>query len=406
MANTVRTISDLKSDLEGIGHGTSLSKIRNVYNLIQRAAKNVLLKTDPPDTIRISQITNAVHNDIYDYSAPSDLKENAILDIRPQIGRLSSQKMTQRGLESFDFKKGRQTFAVQYNSGEKSLRMSVAISPAPVTIHDMNSITDNGTWAAGGDATNLTQDKLNYIKGNASLNFDLTGAAVTGYIENSTMTAIDLEDQDEIGQIFVRVYIPDTSIITNFILRWGSSTVNYWLDTVTSPHDQSEFKTGWNILRFDWNGATENVAGAVDPSAINYLRLTVTVSVATAETDLRVDDISCSAGKIWEIMYYSECPFRTTAGTWITAITDDTDLINLDEDGYNLLVAECGMAMAQQIQGADGVSDKAYFKEQLYGDQTPLNPGLYAKYIERNPSQRIKKRETYYNMTRFNRSNR
>jgi len=385
------TISNTKDSLTGMIHSTNLDKIKNINDLFRRAANKLLAEVDPPDTIKIAQITNAVHSDIYDYSAPSDLKGNMIIDIRPQVNRALSDRMGQRFIEPFDLRKRNNTFNVLYNSGEKSLRLSKNISPAGITLHDLNSITANGTWAVGGDATNLTADSLNVISGSASLNFDLDGSGTTGYIEISDMTDVDLSDQDEIGQIFVRVYIPDSSTVTNFILRWGNDTSNYWHSTVTAPHDQTTFKTGWNILRFNWNGATE--VGTVDPEAIDYLRVTVTYD-GDADTDYRVDKISCSSGEIWEVVYYSEFLFRTSGGTWQETTGTDTDIINLDVDGYNLFLYECAILAAQQAQTDQMTEDINFFKRELYG--YGKEPGLYSIYKTKNPNQVKKPIDFYY----------
>lgn len=381
------TIQNAKQDLEGMVHSTSLNKIRNLNALFQRAGRTLLTKIDPPDTIRIAQISNAIHTDVFDYTAPSDLKGNSIVDIRPQVNRQESDKLTQKLSEEFDLTKANNTFQIRYNSGVKSLRLSKAITPSSITLHNCNSLTSNGTWAAdGAGAKNLTLDTLDYWDGGASLNFDLDKDTTTGYLEISDMSDIDLEDEDERGIIFVMVYIPDTTLITNFILRWGNDSSNYWSVTVTSPHDQSTFKTGWQILAFNWNGATET--GTVTPTAIDYLRLTVTYSTAADETDLRLDKISCSRGEIWEIEYYSECLFRTSGGTWQTTTSNDTDIINLDEDGYNLYLYECLKLIAQQLQGEDSVFDINFSNMELIA--------LYNSYLDKHPSQVKKPRQLYY----------
>lgn len=389
-------ISDVKNSLAGMGHSTNLDKVKNPNDLFRRAANKILAELNPPETIQIAQITNAIHSEIYDYSAPDGLKGNMIIDIRPQINRALSDRMGQRFIEPFDLRKKNNTFTIQYNNGEKSLRLSKSISSSGTTLHGMDSIAANGTWAVGGDATNLTADSLNYISGSACLNFDLDGSGTTGYIEITDFTDIDLSDEDEIGQIFVRVYIPNPDAITNYILRWGNDSSNYWHATVTSPHDQDSFKTGWNILRFNWNGATE--VGTVDPEAIDYTRVTVTYD-GTADTDLRVDKIACSAGEIWEAVYYSKYLFRTTAGVWQETTSDDTDILNLDVDGYNIFLNECGILVAQQVQDSSMVQDINFFKGELYGDPSkPRQKGLYSRYKTKNPSQVKKPIDFYYRM--------
>jgi len=390
-------ISDWKTDLEGMLHSTGISKLKNPYHVAWRAARKVLALIDPKETIRIVQIPNAIHDEIYDYTIASDTKGNKIIDIRPQANRDKSDSFSQRLSKEFDKYKKAGTFQIRTNKGVKTLRLAADIEGSPVTVHSMDSLTENGIWSIGGDATNLILDTLEYLYGSASLNFDLNTLGSVGYIENSDFDAVDLSDYDEIGAVFVSVYIPNPSIITNFILRWGSSNVNYWTQTVTAPHDQSTFKTGWQILRFDWNGATESIAGGVDPSAIDYLRLSVTYN-GTAETDLRVDKITCSKGEIYEQEYYSECLFQNSVGDWISKPTSDEDQINLDEDGYNIFLYESMIEACQQMAGEDARADLLYAKEQLYGDGSRENMGLYHKYRVDHPSEALRPRQYYYRL--------
>lgn len=375
--------------------GTTLNKITNLNDLLQRAAGNLVSRVDPPDTMRIAQISNAVHNDIYDYSCPSDLKGKKVADIRPQINRGDNDQPTQRFSNPFDLEKKNNTFAISYNSGEKILRLSKAVSPSAITLHDMNSITANGTWAVGGDATNLTADSLDYISGNASMNFDFTGSATTGWIRNLDMDAKDLSDEEDIGRIWVRVYLPATSNISSITLRWGSSSAAYWSATATSPHDATAWKTGWNIVAFDWNGATET--GSPDSSAIDYLRVIITVTTAAEETDFRVDKISCSRGEIFEIVYYSECLFKTSGGTWQTTTSADSDIINLDTDGFNLYLYECAMEAFTQLQGPLSPDVIGFQRKLGLNDVGEVIGGLYAKYQRDHPSEAKKPIDQYYN---------
>ena len=395
------TIAQVKADLTGMVHSTTIGKITNPNQVFERAARNLLAKIDPDDTIRTIQITNAVHDEIYDYSAPDDLKGKKIIDLRPQVNRSMADNFSQRGIKEFDLFKDTSSFSIRHNNGVKTLRLAASLSGAE-ELNECDSLTANGTWAAGGDATNLTVDTLNYLSGAGSLNFDLTGGATTGYLENSTITAVDLSDLEDVGSIFVRVFIPSTSQsnVASFTLNWGSSSSAYWSDTITSPHDQSTFKTGWQILRFDWDGATKTLSPS--SSAIDYLKLTVTVTVATADTDFRVDKFGASSGEIWELEYYSDYLFKTSAGTWQQTTADDNDYVNLDTDALNIFEYECLLAISQQNQGEDAVFDRNFAKEQLYGDNTMTNPGLYSKYLEDHMSQAIPERKTYYRLGLYN----
>ena len=377
-------VSDLKSDLTAILHGTTIDQVVGVDALIDRAARQLLLDVDPQETKRSQQLNNQVYSSVYDYQLPSDLKGDKIIDIRPQVNRGLGDNPTQTYSKNFDLKKTNNSFDVKYNSGVKSLRYSKTVK-AGALLNEADSITSNGTWAVGGDATNLTEDGIQFVSGSSSLNFDLDGSTTSGYIQNSTMTAVDLSESEDISSIFVWVYIPDTSIITSVDLRWGSSTTAYWNRTVTQTQDTTAFQTGWNLLRFDWNGATET--GSPDSSAINMLRVTINYD-GTADTDFRVDNIISRRGAIFLIDYYSKFIFRSSAGTWQETVSDDTDIINLDTDSYNLLLNKVAEYASRNIQGEDSAFDYQTFKNDY--DQGVV------KYRRTYKSEILKPQNTYY----------
>jgi hypothetical protein len=224
------------------------------------------------------------------------------------------------------------------NSGIKTLNISKKLT-AGATVSTLNSLTDNGTWTAGGNAINIVADTINKISGSGSLKFDISASGSTAYIENSTLSSVDLTNFESAGSLFAYVFIPSTTIITSVNLRWGSSSANYYSSTATTTQDNTSFIAGWNLVRFDYAGATET--GTVDNSAINYLRVTFNYN-GTATTSCRVDSITARIPSYYTITYYSKYLFKNTAGTWIekpTAI-DDSDEINLDVDSFNVLLYE------------------------------------------------------------------
>lgn len=381
-------ISDLKNDVVSMMHGTTEAKIQGFDNLIDRAARDVLTEVDPAETKRIEQITNAIHTRVFDYSAPSDLKGNKIIDIRPQVNRNLGDNFSQLYSEQFDLQKRTTVFdlfQVEFDTGTKFLRIKKDVGSGK-TIHDLNSISGNGTWAVGNDATNLTEDRLQFISGSTSLNFDMDGSTTDGFIENSTFTAIDLSADEDLSSIFLFVFFPDSSAITSVDLRWGSDTTNFWNRTVTAPHFGA-FQNGWNLFRFDWNGATKTLSP--DASAINLLRVTINYD-GVADTDFRVDNIVSRLGTIFEIVYYSKFIFSSSAGVFIERVAADTDIINLDTDSFNLLVYKAAQLAAQQIQGEDASFDVNFFNSEW--------DRVISKYKQMYKSEVEKPTQSYYKM--------
>jgi len=376
-------ISKLKNDLTGILKGTTLDKITNLNEVFNRSARECLKDNDFAETRRTQQITNAIYDSVYDYTLPSDLKGNKIIDVIKQVNR--SRKFQSTGIESFGFNTANSTFNIKHNSGIKSLKLSASLS-AGLTLHPCNTLTGDGTWSATSDATNLTLDTQNYVSGGGSLNFDTDGSTTTGYIENSDFTAIDASDHEDKSGIFLWLYIPDSSAFTSVNLRWGSSSSAYWNVTATSAQDGA-FQTGWNLVRFDWNGATETGTG--DASAINYLRVTITYN-GTADTDYRVDSIVSRIGDIFSLDYYSKYLFRTSGGTWQEETSADSDVINLDTDSYNVYLFKVAHFAFDQLSNkktdAKDYSDKY--------EQASLD------YRRIYKSESKKTKETYYTLFR------
>lgn len=377
-------------DLSGLLHGTDTSKITNINSLLRRAAQEFLNHIDPAETKRVASLS--LFDQILDYSPPSDLKGDKVIDIRPAIPETRSKKenFTKVSNEEFDLYGQDMVFTVEWDDATKFLRVRKALS-GNILLHNMDSLTSNGTWAAvsGGGASNLAADEIEKSQGTASTRFDV--GATGGAIENSTLTAIDLSDHQEKSSLFLRLFIPDSTIMTNVILRWGSDSSNYWSRTVTAPHIGS-FRNGWQWVRFDWNGATQT--GSVTETGIDYLRVTVTTTAA--DTDFRVDEIRSILPHPHEIVYYSNFLFRTSGGTFQETFSGVADLLNLEEQSYILYTYFAAWLVAQQIQGADSATDATFFERKLFGDAR--QPGLVSRYKIANPPEAIKGRSYYYRL--------
>ncbi len=380
------TIAQLKDDLTGMSHTTTLDKVTNLQALLNRVAGDVLLRIDPRETIRKIALTNAIYDNVYDDSLPDDFK--ALIDIQPQIGR--GVDFRNRPSRQFNFNKdledGHLTASVEWSNAVQMLRISKDISNTHYTVHEMDSLTANGAWGVGGDATNLTLDEVNFLSGLGGLNFDLDGSTTSGYIEVSDMNVVNLSDIEDVGSIFMYGYLPVGANVTSIELRWGSSSVAYWSQTVTSPFDTSSFRNGWNLLRFDWNGAAKT--GSPDSSAIDYLRITVNYN-GTADTDFIFDSITAQQGELNDLVYYSKYLFRDASGNWIERTTKDSDIINLSKPSYNIYLNECALALAHQKQGEDSGFDVDFLSGKL--------EDTYDLYTSRFPSERIELSYSYYN---------
>ena len=389
------SIATLKDDITGVQHGTTLNQITGINNIINRAARKLIADFDPFETIRIQQLATPIFDKVYDYPCPADLKDDRIVDIRPQIKRSVADRFSQFYNMEFDMNKSdtqsnlNNLMTIQYNNSLKTLRLAKNLIPA-ILLNGVDSITDNGTWSTGGNASNLAVDTLNFIYGAGSLRFDAAVGGSSASIENSTMTPIDLtRDLDE-GAEFVYVYFPIASAITNVILRWGTDSSNYWTNAVTSTQSNTAFQIGWNLLKFDWLTATK--VGSPDVTLTKYSKVTITYD-GTALPNLRVNNISSQLGAIYEIQYYSKYLFRdVSTGVFQETVTADTNIINLDTSSYEVFFDLVCLFCAQQVQATDGSFDVKFFQDKYTEDST--------RYKSKLKTQIIKPQNTYYKMPR------
>lgn len=390
------TVSDLKEDLIGPLHGTTLKSVVGLDLLINRSARKLLNDIDPIETIRIQQISSPLFNNVFDYVCPADLKDDRIIDVRPQVNRTLSDRFFQTYNEDFDLSKYALTpvnfsqISVQYNTGIKTLRIDKNLTPAAL-VNNVDSISnDSGTWAVGGTASNLTLDTLNYVGGSGSLRFDVSAGAdpSTGYLENSTMTPVDLTSQENQGALFLWAWIPDHTEVESFTIRWGSSASDYWTKTVVTAQNATAFQDGWNLLRFDWSSATS--VGSPDASSTTYSRLSVTYN-GSVGSDYRFNQLTAQLGTVYEIEYYSKFIFRDSiTGAFQENVTDDSNVINLDTTSFNMLFNLVAYMATQQIQTADGVFDYKFFLDEYNKERM--------RYVAKIRSQVIQPQQKYYQM--------
>ncbi len=397
------TVAQLKDHLTGMGGAASIDDVVGLYALMERAANTMLARIDPIETEREQALTQAVHDDLQNYTLPSDYKK--IIDLAPQDDRQSRDRASRGYMERFaaELNLRNKDIAIESREGTKFIRINWK-STSSKTLHSMNSLTDDGTIAAVGTATGLKANELYKLSGNASIEFDSAATGDGIYVLNKTNT-VDLEDWDEMADFIVPVYFGAVTYFTSATFLFGNDiTTKYWTPTVqTAQSDGTSVKVGWNYFLFPWVGATET--GTVDPATIDSFKLTFATTGAIS--NIRVDNILVSLGRFFDLKYYSQYAFRTSAGVWIVRPTTDTDSVIFSGTALQIYILECRIAVAQQI-----IKDKKELKlatawetSQLFGDPNALDPagrtGLYAKYRAEHPSESKKQIGSYWSPPRF-----
>lgn len=384
-------IQALKADLTGILHGTQLNQITGLNNLINRAARQLLLEVDPQETKRIVEFVNPIFNTVFDYPIAADVKGNKIIDIRPQVNRLPSTILTQAYNQAFDVAKTNifsmsNMFTINFNSSIKTIRINAPFLNPPTVISQIDSISDNGTWSVGGTASDLTENNTNYVQGAGSLQFNtLTGAA---YLENSTMTKISLSSVVRQSSFFVWVYIPNAANLTSVTLRVGTDVLGYYHMTATQNQEGTAFVNGWNQCEFVW--ANMSVVGVPVDSEIGYAR--ITLNTTGNMNGCKINGLNSILGSILSYEYYSKYMFRDSiTGAYQETVTDDSNLINLDTESFNLLLNLVSYLAVQQQQGIDA----AFFDANFFKNQYEMS---LARYKQLYKSELQKPQSVYYKM--------
>lgn len=385
------TVGKLKTDLTNSLHGTTLNRIQGVDQIIQRAGSELLLELDPMETKRIVQLASPIFNSVYDYTLPVDLKGTKVIDIRPQANRTYLDQYANVYNQAFSIWKRytlQPNFSVQFNTGLKTIKIDNNLLINGISLSAADVITGDGTWVAGGGATDLREDDLQFVNGTtSSLAFNIPAGPGAATITNSTLTPVDCSGQNDQSQIFFFVYLPVAVDFTTIQIKWGSSASNYWTQVLNSTNVGTTFGDGWNLLQADWSTATQ--VGSPDNTSISYLQIIYNY-VGAAQTAVRLNSIYSRLGVISEIEYYSKYLFQdATTGAFQESITSDANIINLDTETRNLIYLLTCTYAVQQMQGLDAM----FFDDQYF--QQKYNTAL-ATYKAQYKSEWQKPKSTYY----------
>lgn len=390
-------ISDAENELTGILHGTTLNQIFDLNGVFNRAARRVMQDVDPPETKVFTQF-GQVWQGIYEYECPVDLKGDKIIYLLPQSNVQLNDYIGQSYSQPFEIDKNytlSPQFNVNYSNATRILKINVPQLPQGAQLNAADAVSDNGTWAAGTNVSNIQTDSQYFTNGaSSSVSFTI-GAGInpsTAYIYNGTMTPLNLTNQFNNAYFFFQTYLPDASGVTNIKLRVGTAnaagndSTNYYEQTFTTNYFGNAFIDGWNQMGGVWADFT--TTGSPDITNINYIRVTYTYN-GTLQTQVRINQFYCRLGTIFSIGYYSKYLFRDSTGAFKEETDSENDYINLDTDGRNLFLYAAALEAVQQQQGLSA---------QFFDDpnlQSKYNDAL-AEYQAKYKSEITKPREFYY----------
>lgn len=384
---------------------TTADYATNIQVVANNAVRQVISDADLRSTKRRAYLTPNLFDDIFDYTAPSDLKGNKIIDIQPQIqrGRFDDWRLTT--YEEFDRMKtdrrtdkygdpidlsnvswvGDAVVAVSDYDMLKKLHLALPVDDTETSIDGLNSLSD---WVLFGDGTNLTTDQDNYVKGSGSINWDISAAGgTTAGIQNTSLDTFDVSTYKTTGSAFVWAYVSSTTNLTNFILRVGSDSSNYYSITITTNNEGLSFQSGWNLLRFDF--VNKSTTGTPDDDGCDYAVLYMTKDAAkVSETDYRFDNLILKRGNYYYVIYYSRYGWQSSAGTYLENSTATGDYLNCETDEYTLFL----LKTAELTERDAGNMEEAKELEAKYEKKL-------AEYKTKYPSEALLMSNEYYHQT-------
>lgn len=315
---------------------------------INQAAREVVNDADLSSTKRRSMLSPNLFKDIDPYTCPTDLKADKAISIKSQIG--AAQEFNLVPFEEYWVRQESNIFTFDERDDIKKILIRGKIDDDTLVISTLDSLTaGGGTWQSVGDATNVSADGDDYVKGSSSIVFDIgSGATTTAGIQNISLNQSDITNYRN-HSAFIWHKIISTTDITSYTLRIGSDSSNYIYKTVTSQADGTAFVVGWNLLAFDLSTAT--TVGTPVVTAYDYASIFMTKSTGKVnETGYRFDHLILKKGKIHELYYYSKYPWQSSAGTWKENSTSDTDYLNAGSEEYNLFVMKGIELAAREVE--------------------------------------------------------
>lgn len=369
------------------------------YSEIDSDIQTRLASASPSESVRLSAINEAI-NELYaqydiDYGIRSMVAylvpngyaidiTNFISDFKhaKDLRYLSQSKHTEEFelVDDDDFsitvgdKRRVNEYSISERNGKTFIRLNSKSNPGSKILHNMNSLTDNGTWAmdaVNGDGSNLGTTVVKVLDQSKSLNFDAdVSQSANNYIllENSTLTAIDLSEYNGLGKVQFNIYIPDATNFSSVELRWGSSSANYFSASVTTQADGSAFVNGWNRIEIDWSGAEET--GIVTDTAIDYLAVKLSyTSSYTDETGFVIEQLRMYLPEAIELLYYTYNLSQDASENFQEEMTATaTDTLLLPRRYKKLIVMGALRYLLPVVYGDDGIVrlrkvEKEYFME-------------------------------------------
>jgi len=356
-------------------------------DLINSAVRIAMSDVDFRGNIRESVLTPNLMENQFEYALPTDVKADKIIDLRPQNTDCRGEFETLDIISPAEFdrkKSSEKGIACILNDDlERKLRVSANVDDVKVQVDNF----EDTNWKAFSNSVNdsdIKLDKDDYIEGNGSIRFQTdtsdTSDSTVG-IQKTNITEFDISDFLARGSAFVDAKLTKAdSGIHQISLRIGSDSDNYYQISDSNQNDCSDFATGWNKIRFDFQNKT--TVGTPADTAIDYVALfwsrdtTTTALLHLNDTDWGFDNLTLRRGKYYLLSYYTRHVWQDTALALVENATHDSYALMVENDELELIVAKVAELASGYLRDNEDVK---YYAEEY--------KRLKAEYLTRNPSQ-------------------
>jgi hypothetical protein len=390
------TLANLRTTVKNIISGDLSDTV--FLEIANRSVRDLISRVDLRSSIRTTSLVPNMVRLQYEYQCPSDMKGINVIDIKPLKDRSTYLDWKIVTREEFDRNKATSiintdgefsSYYSEQNSGfisfsdSDEIRKLLITNIAPdegVTLDTMESITN---WDAYGDVDTVELSRQS-VTGDGSVMFDINSdGGTTAGVSNDNLV-LDIDGYTEDGQIFTWIYISDTSDITNFIIKIGTDSSNYYSVTATTNNEGSTWQSGWNLLRF--NLSSKTTTGTVTATSITYMALYMTKDAGkTDETGYKFSKVMITKGDYYDVIYYSKYLWKNSSGTRLENATDDTDVLIADTDEIRLIETRTAMWAEKYLKN----HNEARLLEESYNH-------MENGYQMFNPSQALTMITTYF----------
>jgi len=373
--------------------GVSRDSFDDPNNIIVEAVRQVNMNVDITESKKIIPLTQAVYTGDYLYALPTDV--DTVISLTPIDGKFTSwNEYLNRDARSMglDTSSIDNSFRTEYRQGTRLMRITGNQTiTTPITLHDCDSLDDNGTVTATADANNIGINEINFMDGVGSVDFNITPS--TG-IATVVFDGIDPQDITPItrdGSFSMMMDVPAelAGKITSVRIRLGNDSSNYIQQIVTMNAFNGAFTQGYNPVRFERRTAT--TIGTVDITDITYMEVSIVHTTSTNVIGVKIDHIIAEKGVAYALAYYSNLYYTNESGVFVDRPTSVGlgDSVIFNSDTIALVVEEMKKLMDYELKGDNAGKIWSGAFRSLSGTQgNSREDGLYAQYRRRWLSER------------------